>query len=139
MAVYKTIHREILLDFLKEHKNESLTVREIAYELSRSPSAGKAPSESTVYRLMKELERSGTVHKDINPENREYVYRLTDDNSPGVSMRCRVCGNVYSVDDETGRRLKADIAGVGDIVSDGDIEFIVECRNCKHRPEEHKQ
>ncbi|MBQ9383727.1 MAG: transcriptional repressor [Ruminiclostridium sp.] len=136
MAVYKTVQREILLDFLKARKNEAFTVREIAYELSRRGDLEKIPSESTVYRLLKDLEKNGSVQKDINPENREFVYRLTENHGKGVSMRCRVCGNVYSVDNETSRRLQADIAGVGDIVPDGDIEFIVECRNCKHRPEE---
>ena len=139
MAVYKTVQREILLDFLKTHKNETFTVREIAYELSRTADTEKKPSESTVYRLLRELEKNGAVKKDINPENREFVYRLTDEDGSGISMRCRVCGSVYSVDSETSRRLKADIAGVGDILPDGDIEFIVECKNCKHRPEEHKQ
>ena len=139
MAVYKTVQREILLDFLKAHKNETFTVREITNELSRADDTAKKPSESTVYRLLREFEKDGAVKKDINPENREFVYRLTDADSSGISMRCRVCGSIYSVDSETSRRLKADIAGVGDILPDGDIEFIVECKNCKHRPEDHKQ
>ena len=138
MAVYKTVQREILLEFLKEHKNEEFTVREIAYELSRRGDLEKIPSESTVYRLLKDLEKNGSVQRDINPENREFVYRLIVAHENGVSMRCRVCGNVYSVDNETSRKLQADIAGVGDIVPDSNIEFIVECKNCKHRPAEHK-
>ena len=42
----------------------------------------------------------------------------------GVSMRCRVCGNVYNVDDVSGRRIKDELMRLGDAVPDDSIELL---------------
>lgn len=129
MAVYKTAQREMLLDYLGKHGGRAFTVRELSAEIS---GAGEnVPSESTVYRLLRELEKSGKVHRSINPENREYVYSTVSDENPSVNVRCKVCGSVCVVDDETSRRIKEDIAGLVDLYPDGGIELVVRCKNCK--------
>ncbi|HBI51979.1 MAG TPA: hypothetical protein DDX72_04270 [Ruminococcaceae bacterium] len=71
MATYKTVKRECLIDFLKSHSKYSFTVREIAAEMSSDNTIKSVPSESTVYRLMREMEREGTVRRYIDPKNRE--------------------------------------------------------------------
>ncbi|MBP3855023.1 MAG: transcriptional repressor [Ruminiclostridium sp.] len=128
MAVYKTVQRQMLLDFLKAHPGQTLTVKEITAGIAEN--AGSAPSESTIYRLMRELVESGTVKKDVNVESRENVYYLAESGDSGVSMRCRVCGNVYSVDDESSRRIKDEISRCGTALPDDNIEFIIKCKKC---------
>lgn len=130
MAVYKTAHREMFIEFLKTHTDEPFTVREITSALNGCSSVGNPPSESTVYRLLRELEKNGSVRKSIEPENREYVYVFSGENHKHINMRCKVCGNVYEADNETSRRIMADIAGCGEIVPDGDIELVVKCKHC---------
>ncbi len=45
-------------------------------------------------------------------------------------MRCKVCGNVYTVDGETSRRIKEEIVSCGAAVPADSIEFLVKCKNC---------
>jgi len=130
MATYKTVKRECLIDFLKSHSKYSFTVREIAAEMSSDNTIKSVPSESTVYRLMREMEREGTVRRYIDPKNREYVYCLADNDDIPVNMRCKVCGNVYTVDCETSRRIKEEIVSCGAAVPADSIEFLVKCKNC---------
>ncbi|MBR5088654.1 MAG: transcriptional repressor [Ruminiclostridium sp.] len=129
MAVYKTIQRKTLLDYLKAHCGQTLTVRDIVSGIAKEHT-DNAPSESTVYRLMRELVEDGTVKKDVNVESRENVYCFSDGENRGVSMRCRVCGNVYSVDDESSRRIKDELSRCGEAVPEENIEFIIKCRKC---------
>ena len=129
MAVYNTVQRAVLLDFLRAHGGEALTVRDITAMLAKE-SGGTVPSESTVYRIMRDLVKSGVVRKTVNVESRENVYSLAEEESHGVSMRCRVCGSVYSVDDESGKRIKEDLTRCGAGVPDGDIEVLIKCGKC---------
>lgn len=129
MAVYNTAQRKLLLDFLGKNRGRAFTVKEIA-SLINVCENGRSPSESTIYRLMRELVDDGTVKKDVNVESRENVYYLPEEQT-GVSMRCRVCGNVYSVDNESSRRIKDEISRCGEALPDDNIEFIIKCRKCR--------
>lgn len=131
MAVYKTAQREMLLKYLGSHTKDAFTVRELSAELAKSDAGGNVPSESTVYRLLRDLEKDGKIHRSINPDNREYVYSIVDKNDHAVNMRCKVCGNVYSVDSETSRKIKEDLAGIGEIAPDEEIELVGKCRHCR--------
>ncbi|MBR5091525.1 MAG: transcriptional repressor, partial [Ruminiclostridium sp.] len=75
MAVYKTMQRRMLLDFLESHSGESFTVKELVAAIN-SEHNDTVPSESTIYRLMRELVDGGTVRKDVDVESRENVYHL---------------------------------------------------------------
>ena len=130
MAVYKTMQRQILLDFLAAHKGSSFTVRDIVSMLAEAGTE-PLPSESTVYRLMRELADDGTVRKEVNALSRENVYLLAEPGSGGVSMRCRICGNVYSVGGESEKRIKDEISRCGAAMPEDNIEFIIKCRKCK--------
>lgn len=129
MAVYKTMQRRMLLDFLESHSGESFTVKELVAAIN-SEHNDAVPSESTIYRLMRELVDDGTVRKDVDVESRENVYRLAVNADTGVSMRCKVCGSVYSVDGESGRRIKDELSRCGAVPSDDNIELLIKCRKC---------
>lgn len=128
MAVYKTVQRKMLLDFLGTHAGQSFTVRQIVAGMNGC--GENAPSESTVYRLMRELVDDGTVRKDVDVESRENVYRLECGSDAGVSMRCKICGSVYNVDGESSRRIKEEVSRCGAVPSDDNIELIIKCRKC---------
>ena len=134
MSVYKTANRGMLLGFLKKHSGIPLTVRQITAEIN-SGENGEKPSESTVYRLLRELEKDGSVQKTIDPLNREYIYIYEGESGGRVNMRCKVCGNVYAADSETSRRIIADAAGCGEISADEDIELLIKCKHCKETQE----
>ncbi len=130
MAVYKTENREMLLGFLEKHSGDPFTVRQITAEICGSGDHG-TPSESTVYRLLRELEKDGRVQKTIDPDNREYIYIYEGESGGRVNMRCKVCGSVYAADSETSRRIIADVAGCGEAGSGEDIELLIKCKHCR--------
>lgn len=130
MATYKTENREMLLEFLEKHIGSAFTVRHIVSEMSTDGHTD-VPSESTVYRLLRELEKDGRVQKTIDPVNREYMYIYSGKSGGKVNMRCKVCGNVYTADSETSRRIMADVAGCGEIAPDDEIELVVKCKHCR--------
>ena len=133
MAVYKTMQRRMLLDFLESHSGESFTVKELVSAIN-SEHDDAVPSESTIYRLMRELVDDGTVRKDVDVESRENVYRLSAGEDAGVSMRCKVCGSVYNVDGESGRRIKDELSRCGAVPTDENIELLIKCRKCGEKP-----
>ena len=131
MAVYRTVQRQKLLDYLRSHIGQAFTVREIVSGISRCGGENN-PSGSTVYRLMRELVESGTVRKDVNVESRENVYYLAAPEKDAVSMRCRVCGNVFSVNDDSSRRIKDELSKCGTEITDDNIEFLIRCGKCRN-------
>ncbi len=130
MSVYKTANREMLISFLEKHSGIPFTVKQIVNEITAG-AGGEKPSESTVYRLLRELEDDGRVQKTIDPVNREYIYIFEGETSGRVNMRCKVCGNVYAADSETSRRIIADIAGFGEATPDEEIELLIKCKHCR--------
>ncbi len=131
MATYKTVKRESLIDFLRSHSSYSFTIKEIVAEMSADAQVKCIPSESTVYRLMRQMEQEGTVNRFIDPVNREFVYCLASTDEVPVKMRCKICGNVYTVDEVTSRRIKSEIVSCGASIPEDDVEFIIKCKNCK--------
>lgn len=130
MAVYKTVPRQILSDFISSHTGQSFTVKEIVASII-SEHSDIRPSESTVYRLMRELVANGMVIRDVDTESRENVYYFPGNENTGVSMRCRVCGSVYSVDNASCKRIKEEISRYGAASPEDNIEFLIKCKKCK--------
>ncbi len=131
MAVYKTVQRQKLLDYLRSHIGQVFTVREIVSGISLCGGENN-PSESTVYRLMRELVESGIVRKDVNVESRENVYYYAAPEKDTVSMRCRVCGNVFSVNDDSSRRIKDELSKCGTEITGDNIELLIRCGKCRN-------
>ncbi|MBR6873946.1 MAG: transcriptional repressor [Ruminococcus sp.] len=107
MAKYKTAAHEQLMRFLEKNCSRALTVSEIVEEMKNDPECPKAPSESTAYRLIKELVAEGRVKRTVNGIGREFVYQLTDnaDCADHLHMKCRVCGELLHMDHKSSEKL----------------------------------
>ncbi len=92
--------------------------------------AGCSPSESTVYRIMTDLEKNGIVRCQIN-QNREYQYRLSNVKSGSISIRCKVCGAVQRIDEKVCCEIIDELKHNVSIGTDGDIEILGICDKCK--------
>ncbi len=87
---YRTEQRELLRSFFAEHASEQFTVRALAAALS--PAIG----ESTVYRLVGELTRAGTVRRFqlLGSRGVAYQYIGGERCESHLHMRCTDCQRI---------------------------------------------
>lgn len=130
MATYKTIQRTSILSFLEANTEQAFTVKEIVEGIRSDSAAGCSPSESTVYRIMTDLVKNGIVRRKINT-NREYQYRLSNEKTGSISIRCKVCGAVQHIDEKVCCEIIDELKHNVSIETDGDIEILGICDKCK--------
>ena len=97
---YKTSQREYVLNYLKDHKNDCLTVQEIFLGMQRlNMDIGK----TTVYRCLDILVENGTVKKFIAETGDGASYQYTGENSEcnhHFHLKCVRCGEILHLDCE---------------------------------------
>ncbi len=130
MATYNTMQRTSILSFLETNIGQAFTVKEIVEGIRSDSAAGCSPSESTVYRIMTDLEKNGIVRRKINP-NREYQYRLSNVKSGSISVRCKICGAIQHIDEKICCEIIDELKHNVSIGTDGDIEILGICDKCK--------
>ncbi len=102
MAAYQTKQRRILLAFLADHPDESLSAADIARALD-----GRSVSVSAVYRNLAALEEEGKVRRITRSGSRETLYQYTDteDCRSHLHLLCRSCGSTYHMNQEDAAAL----------------------------------
>jgi len=79
---------------------------------------------------MSDLVKNGIVRRKIN-QNREYQYRLSNEKTDSISVRCRICGAVQHIDEKVCCEIIDELKKNVSIETDGDIEIIGICDKCK--------
>ena len=130
MATYKTIQRASILSFLETNTEQAFTVKEIVEGIRSNSATSCSPSESTVYRIMSDLVKNGIVRRKIN-QNREYQYRLLNENIGKISVRCKICGTVQHIYEKVCCEIIDELKHNVSIGTDGDIEILGICDKCK--------
>lgn len=140
MAVYKTVQREELLNFLREHSQTPMSIGEISESMKNDSNIKKAPGESTVYRLIKELVENGEVKRIVNGSGRSFVYQIVDGENcvRHLHMKCTVCGKLCHMDDEQSRRLVDKILQEDDFEVDNSTVLLGKCSECKNADKSEK-
>ncbi len=95
MAKYITKQRKLLLDFLSEHTDETLSAGQIAEALSE-----KEISTSAIYRNLAALEQEGKLKRSSKAGSQEAYYRYTDDEDcrGHLHLSCLRCGKTVHVE-----------------------------------------
>ena len=95
MAAYITKQRRILMTFLEDHPDESLTAADIAKALKE-----ESISVSAVYRNLAALEEEGRVRRVSRSGGREAYYQFTDTEAcrTHLHLLCKTCGATYHMD-----------------------------------------
>ena len=95
MAAYVTRQRRILLSFLAEHPDESLSAADIARALSE-----QSISVSAVYRNLAAREEEGRIRRVSRSGGREVYYQYTDTETcrTHLHLLCKNCGATYHMD-----------------------------------------
>ncbi len=98
MAKYTTKQRKLLLDFLSEHTDETLSAGQIVKALS-----DKGISTSAIYRNLAAMEQDGELKRSAKPGSQEAYYRYADNERcrGHLHLSCLRCGKTVHVE-ETG-------------------------------------
>ena len=102
MKKYDTRQRDYLINFLDQHPDQLLSVRQIAQEL-----CSQQISLSAVYRNLSQLEAEGLIRKSIKPGSREayYQYVGAEDCHSHLHLSCTRCGKTFHMDAERTAQL----------------------------------
>lgn len=133
MAVYKTAQREALLAFLRENSERAFTVREIAEGIKQDSNIEKAPGESTIFRLIKDLVESGEVRRTVKDNSRTFIYQIMTGADCGhhLHMKCKVCGKLCHMDEQESREIMEKIRSNDMFEVDSSTILIGKCSDCK--------
>ena len=93
---YCTSQQKYIIEYLKEHNNEALSVEKICSALCQNSSIGKA----TVYRTLDRLIDKGCAIKVPAFEGKTALYRYIGEetNPKEASMVCLCCGRTIAIE-----------------------------------------
>ena len=107
---YSTEKRKLILDFLKKHSDEDVSVKDIENYLCNENDINV--NLTTIYRYLEKLERSGSVLKHSDEKNKKTTFQyVVPDGSchEHLHMKCSVCGKIYHMDCEFMEEFKKHI------------------------------
>lgn len=101
MTGYQTQQRSLLTSFFESHPDEAFTIDEITQRMAEELGA-EAPSRSTVYRTVAELEKERWLQRGYLAECRRsaYQYRNPHACAQHLHIRCRKCNALVHLDAE---------------------------------------
>ena len=114
MQRYMTQQRRLLLDYLKEHRDQSVSARQIAGDLN-----SQDVSISAVYRNLAALEQEGSIRKVSTPGSRESWYQYLDGHCHDhLHLSCKKCGKTFHMDEAQTEALVSTIAKLDNFAVD---------------------
>lgn len=124
-----TEQKEILIKYLEDHKNQHLTVQQIASDLQNKLGI------TTIYRIINSLIEKGTVTK-IPFENKQgYCYRYNsfqDNCNEHYHLICEKCNKLYHFHSDEVKKINQEAINKEDFEIDTDrIIFYGICKDCK--------
>lgn len=128
--MYNTKQKEILINFLMENKNDQFSINEITDKICNN-SIGK----STVYRLMKQLTKDGTIRCFHDEYSNISLYQYADKSencSNHFHLKCNACKKMIHLECEHSNQLKEHIAAIHSFNIDVSKSVLYGyCNNCK--------
>lgn len=128
MAVYNTKGKRAVAEILQNNPDRQLSVGDIFVSLGEN-----APGQSSIYRILSSLQKSGEVRREKKESGDGYVYQYAE--SLGCNdhfhLKCRACGKVTHlrchVSDELVSHILSDH---GFVVDSGRTVFYGKCAEC---------
>ena len=127
MPKYNTRQRQLLMDYLSAHTDESLTAADIAQALSP-----EGVSVSAVYRNLSDLEADGRLQRSSRT-GKELRYRYKAETCRGcLHLSCTRCGRTYHMDRDGADQLVLSVARrEGFAVDRAETVLYGICENCR--------
>lgn len=96
---YATKKRSMILEYLKEHSDKDVTVREIEEKLNQREEG--SVNMTTIYRYLDKLAGEGIVLKHISENGKKSTFQYVEPNHEchnHLHMKCSNCGRIYHID-----------------------------------------
>lgn len=129
MPKYKTKQREILLEYLKQHADEQISVKQIVQSVDV-----EEISASAVYRNIAMLEREGVLKRCVCGTSKEICYRYTATDScrNSLHLSCRICGKSIHMPSAVAEKLTdITLEKTGFEVDKGNTVLNGICKECR--------
>lgn len=126
---YSTKQRRALLDYLREHADETFSVDEISEALSAA-----GISRSALYRNLSALEAEGSVKRVTKSGTKKTYYQFSDcDDCHGhLHLSCTKCGKTFHLGLDASETLAGDVMRESDFELDkGNTVLYGICSDCK--------
>lgn len=128
MQAYMTQPRKRLLTYLKDHRDETFSAKQISDKLSEI-------SVSAVYRNLSALEQAGAVHRVSKAGSREsfYQYLAAGECRSHLHLSCKRCGKTFHMDAQQTEDLVERIAELDKFALDrSDTVLYGVCEQCQN-------
>ena len=124
---YKTGKKELILELLSRDADASYTMEEIADAITPDGSG-----RSTVFRLVSELVSSGCLRRLSDGKTRHCTYQYVGDEHchRHLHLKCRGCGRLIHLDENTSRAFERKILSVGGFAIEEGSFLFGTCREC---------
>lgn len=129
MSTYVTKQRKVLQDYLSNHVDQELSVKQIAQDL-----APHKVSQSAIYRNLAMMEQEKIVVQCRREGSRELYYRYLghDDCRQCLHISCKICTKTEHIPITQSHFLKEYIEESCDVILDLPSSIIYGiCSNCK--------
>lgn len=96
---YSTQKRLMILDYLKEHSDKDVSVRDIENHINNN--SDKKINITTIYRYLDKLENNGQVlkHMDANGKKASFQYIVPNTECHShLHLKCSKCETIYHLD-----------------------------------------
>ena len=101
MTGYQTHQRSVLISFFEAHPDEAFTIDAIVRQ-RQAEWGGDAPSRSTVYRTVADLERENLLQRSYLADRRSSAYQYRNRRACGshLHVRCERCNALMHLGSE---------------------------------------
>ena len=124
---YNTEKRSAIKNFLSKKKECAFSIEEICSEILMD-----GRGKSTVYRIISEMVKDGSVRKISDPTSRRVTYQHLDGVhcSEHLHLKCNECGRLIHLDEETTHELEERLISKNRFVLDDGAMLFGKCEGC---------
>ena len=128
---YNTKQREIILNYLIDNKNQTITAEDI---INYSTKIGEKIGKATVYRYLNNLVENNIIKKFILEDNKGSCYQYIDGKKceDHYHLKCKNCNKIIHLDCDEFKNIQNHISKEHDFEIDSiKTVFYGLCKNCK--------
>ncbi len=129
---YKTKQRELIWNYIVEHKNEHITADDICAHLKQT---GNSVGKATVYRYLEKLIEEDKIRKYTHDSNSSACYQLIlcEDCAMHYHCKCTDCGKLFHIECEHLNEVNSHVLAEHDFtINPSQTVFYGKCKNCKN-------
>lgn len=98
-SCYATKKRSMILEYLMEHSDKDVTVKEIEEKLNQKEA--DSVNMTTIYRYLDKLAKEGMVLKHTSENGKKSTFQYVEPSHEcqnHLHMKCSNCGRIYHID-----------------------------------------